>query len=112
MIHCRCRRHPCNLFREGSKDFVKVWYHVKGNRCFVGKINGHPKIIMTVSTCDIELFIRRIVPIGKLSENVGYDNWIFVPHKKVVNMRADCHLFSIDVFICNALIVRVYFISQ
>ncbi len=49
MICRRCRRHPCNLFREGSKDFVDVWYHVEGARCFLGKINGHPEIIMTMA---------------------------------------------------------------
>ena len=64
MIRCRCRRHPCNLFREGSKDFFDIWDHVESDRFVVGKINGHPKIIMAMSTCDIQFFISRIVPIG------------------------------------------------
>ena len=104
--------HPCNLFREGSKDFADVWDHVEGNRCFVGKINGHPKVIVTISSCDIELFISCIIPVCKPLEEAGYDSWIFVSHKKVINMPAVCHLFSIDGFICNAWIVRVDFISQ
>jgi len=47
-----------------------------------------------------------------LFAKVGYDSRIFVSHKKVINMPADCHLFSIDGLICNAWIVRVDFISQ
>ncbi len=27
------------------------------------KINGHPEIIMPISTCDVELLISRIVPV-------------------------------------------------
>ena len=88
-------KQPFNIINHGEFDLT-----------WVGKINGHAKVIMDLFMFDSERgFLDELVL--QVCNDVGHHVRIHMGYFKIVYMPKDCALFSVHVFACNTPVIRV-----
>ena len=77
------------------------------NRTGGGEIKIHTKIVMFMTTDNVEFFTVSVVSLSKPIQKGGNNGGIDVTNKEVINVPANCHLLVIDDFVGHTRAIKI-----